>query len=489
MTAAGPPAGAADPVVAGVVALLPEWLPEQRWFAGKGSEISAVRPVSASCLSVSEPERGPSVWDLLVEVDQPAADATVRTDVYQVPVSVHAEPQTRLEHALLGALSDGRLAYDALHDKDATAELLHRFSSSAGGSSGSSPIAFELVPHAELPLGESGVVMTAEQSNTSVIFGGEVLLKVFRQLRPGLNPDIEVHHALTEIGSPGIAELLGWMTFTSPPDKSPQDVSPQHEERSRQFSLAMLQTFLASATDGWALATASVRDLYAEADLHADEVGGDFAAEAFRLGAATGGVHTALAQALPTARLDEPQVMALTDRIAARIRRGLEQVPALAPYADALLAAVREPAGAELDVQRVHGDLHLGQVLRTVDGWKLVDFEGEPAAPVAERVMLDSPTRDVAGVLRSLDYAATHLQLVDHADDDQIAYRAREWVTRNQDAFCDGYASVSGTDPRAQAALLRMYEIDKAVYEVAYEARHRPGWLTIPMSAIERLLA
>src|SRR5690625_2091612 len=486
MTAAVPPAGAADPVVADVVALLPEWLPEQRWFAGKGSEVSAVRPVAASCLSVSGPELDPTVWDLIVEVDQPAADTTVRTDVYQIPVSVHAEPQTRLEHALLGSLSDGRLAYDALHDKDATVELLHRFSAGAGGSS---PIAFELEPHVELPLGEPGVVMTAEQSNTSVIFGGDVLLKVFRRLRPGLNPDIEVPHALTGSAGPGIAEWLGWMTFASPQEGTAHDTSAQDDVGTQRFSLAMLQTFLASASDGWALATASVRDLYAEADLHADEVGGDFAAEAFQLGAATAGVHTALGQALPTARLDEPEVVALTDRIAARIRRGVDQVPARAPYIDALLAAAREPAGAGLDAQRVHGDLHLGQVLRTVDGWKLVDFEGEPAAPVAERVMLDSPARDVAGMLRSLDYAATNLQLVDHAADDQIAYRAREWVTRNQEAFCDGYASVSGTDPRAQAALLRMYEIDKAVYEAAYEARHRPGWLTIPMSAIERLLA
>ena len=204
---------------------------------------------------------------------------------------------------------------------------------------------------------------------------------------------------------------------------------------------------------------------------------------------ATASVHETLRQALPSAMAGADEIAGATRQLHERLDRALSIVPDLEPYADALRASYDAVAGLTepVPVQRVHGDFHLGQVLRTQSGWVLLDFEGEPARPLAERTALMSPLRDVAGMLRSYDYAARHL-LADRSGDAQLAYRAAEWAERNRQAFCDGYARAAGTDPRDASVLLRAFELDKAVYEVVYEARNRPAWLPIPLGSIERLV-
>src|SRR6266545_3739400 len=178
------------------------------------------------------------------------------------------------------------------------------------------------------------------------------------------------------------------------------------------------------------------------------------------------------------------------DVMTRRLEAAAAVVPALAEHADMLHAsyqAIRD-LPITITLQRVHGDLHLGQALRTAQNWVLLDFEGEPARPLATRRAPDSPLRDVAGMLRSFDYASRYL-LLDEPDDPQLEYRAAEWADRNRDAFCEGYAEASGADPREQRALLRAFEADKVVYEALYELRNRPHWLPIPLAALGRLSA
>ncbi len=448
------------------------FLGHQRWFAGKSRSWIITDATTVCWLR----EQFPAVQVALVTVSYDDGD----TETYQLPLVHYQEPVEHLAHALVG--DDGSTwTYDAVHDKEVTPLWYD------GIDAERSEDGFRFRREssvAELPAAGPSIVIGAEQSNTSLIFGDTVILKVFRKVSPGLNPDIEVHAALAAEGSPHIAPLLGWLEGRWLVGEAGEAAT----EGNASASLAMAQTYLRNSTEGWASATASVRDLYAEADLHAHEVGGDFASEAARLGAATAEVHQALARALDTSTLEGKELVALADGMRARLDRAAAEVEALRPYAESLrrgfddLAALDEPVA----VQRVHGDFHLGQVMRTLDGWKLLDFEGEPARPLEERRALDSPLKDVAGMLRSFDYAARHL-LADHAPDPRLEYRAVEWAERNREAFCKGYAEAAGHDPRDQAVLLRAFETDKAVYEVLYEARNRPGWLPIPMSAIERL--
>jgi maltokinase len=441
---------------------LRDWIEVQRWFAGKDQPVLAVRPVREVILHRGEPEL------LHAEVEVLGDN---RAERYQMLISVRSEPDEYLSHALITEL-DGRWYYDAAHDPDATGLLLDLLVTGAEVDG----IHFEPETGEPLKTGLRARPVTTEQSNTSLVFGQRYILKLFRRLSPGRNRDLDLHRALRDVGCEHIAEPLGAIR-TQRLGEEP-------------VVLAMLQRFLPAAAEGWAMAIASVRDLLAEGDLHAEEVGGDFAGEAHRLGQAVGAVHADLRTALGSSVVGPQRLDALVDEMHARLDAVLIAVPELSVYERAVREAFDrarpESANPRVPVQQVHGDLHLGQVLRTTDGWVLIDFEGEPAAPLGERSQPCTPLRDVASMIRSFDYAA-HQLLVGQPAPHQSSVRAIEWAERNAGAFCDGYTEAVGEDPRDQVALLRAFELDKAVYEVGYEHANRPDWLPIPLASIARL--
>ena len=444
---------------------LATWLVKQRWFAGKGRTVHDLTVVSDTEIIPGDP----GLRHLLVTVSHGAT-----SDTYQLFVGSRERLPSRLRHALIGS-HDGRQIYDGLHDSALTRILLD----SIVDDRTVDLLRFCKVPGAEFESGLDSLVLTGEQSNTSLVFGESAILKVFRRVTPGPNPDLEVALALAHLGSAHIAEPYGWA---------------ETRMDGATTVLAILSQYLRAASDGWLLAATSVRDLYASDGATAADAGGDFAGEAERLGAATAQVHRDLADAFGRSELEAEAIRELAEQMFGRLEAAVVSVPELAPYEDkigdayAKLAKLTEPVPA----QRVHGDYHLGQVMRTQTGWVVLDFEGEPATPLALRRARSSPLRDVAGMLRSFDYAARH-QLVSRPDADVADHtsglggQASDWVQRNSDAFCYGYAAAGGLDPADNAVLMRALLLDKAVYEVLYEARNRPTWLSIPLESIAEL--
>ncbi len=456
---------------------LTHWLTAQRWFAGKGREIARANATAIGMLNDDPPVE-------LIAIAIAYADGEGET--YSLPVSYRLEPDPALAHALIGHwASEGsnqpRYAYDAPQDKDATAAWLSGMAAGRYADGLSFQREASAVP---IPANEPSRVMGGEQSNTSVVFGDAAILKIFRRLVAGTNPDVELLHALAQAGNTSVPALLGWVDG----DWTGHDGEPQ------VGTLAIATEFFPSATDGWDLALASVRALYAEEDPDPAASGGDFAGEAFRLGQATAAVHADLARVLGSVSWSGAEVADLAATLRRRLDACVAAAPQLAEFADDIAARYDELTKIDhpITAQRVHGDLHLGQALRTDAGWKILDFEGEPARPITERAAPQTPLKDIAGMLRSFDYAAR--QLFSGADPGDAASRpgaeerATAWAARNSRAYCAGYADVAGADDLTDPVPLTALVLDKAVYEVVYETRNRPDWVEVPLGAIRRLL-
>jgi len=452
-------------------------LPSRRWFAGKAR---TVREVDVADVAVVDAD----VAILLVTVRYAAGT----DERYQLPVTsrvpadvAEAEVVARLGDAVLvdaTAVQEGALAIAGL------AASGERITTIAGRTvTGSWEGGAELAR----PVRRMGV----EQSNTSVVFGDRVVLKVLRRLEEDENPEVELTRALTRAGCDHVPAFRGAVSLQA--------------HGGRVTTLAVLSDFLAGAREGWDLATQEAAALAAGGPRGGGGEPSGLSGRARDLGAAVEAVHAALQQALGAQHAAPSAAAAGVDAMRAQLDRVLAVAAARAPGPTAPVLAARERIAAALGAAahvtdpgpllRIHGDLHLGQVLLDAGGrWQVLDFEGEPARPLAERRAPASPLRDVAGMLRSFDYAVGHAVLTGAGARPDAAHRLDAWRDGLRTAFLDGYldaaraAGVLPGDEASTAALLAAFELDKAVYELGYELANRPDWVPIPVGGILRVL-
>ena len=424
---------------------LEQFLPRQRWFGAKDFVIERVVPHKVEVMQ--------GEWPALVHSQMDVLLAGGQADRYQVPVGLRPEGDPALATidqdaviALFNTEAGPAYGYDAAEDPELAIALFMHIRPEADPPSMVEPI-------------------QGEQSNTSLIYDGRLILKIFRRLSEDPNLDLEVTEALGRIGFRHIAAPLAvW--------------------RDGEVDLAMLQPFLAGV-DGWALAMTSLNDLYGRGG-DPSQSGGDFAPEAQLLGMTIAKLHAALAEAFGTWPAD-PQgwARAMEGQLTRISHPELDKARALEVFHK--LEQVPDP-GPSI---RVHGDLHLAQAMRTEWGWHVLDFEGEPARPKEERRRPTSPLKDVAGILRSLHYAAWSAMQRSENKSQEVA---KAWEARNRQAFLNGYQEVAqrsgGILPVSQDSfdlVLKAFELDRGIYEVGYELANRPSWVEVPLAAITNL--
>lgn len=494
--------------------VLPDYIRERRWFGGKTrtiqrAEMSEVVPL---------PANSPLAYVCFVSLQYKEGHA----DTYLLPLAFAdgaqaAELRERTPHAVVAntddLTGDGAL-YDATFDPAFCTLLLgiiergEQFSGSTSTVAGEPTNAFtqlrgagDLEPR----------ISKAEQSNTSIIYGDKLILKLFRRIVPGLNPDLEIGRYLTEQNQfRQIAPVAGSLRY----ERAGEEAA----------TLGVLLGFVPNIGDAWDYTLGKLRELRAEIEAegspqnnHAswlqNSASGKRTLEAaWQLGQRTAEMHVALAaESADPAFAPEPfdaaqaeaevhAMNALADRVFVQARERLNQQP------EAVRADVERILGSEAQIRqrfsaltqgplsarraRAHGDYHLGQVLATADGdFVIIDFEGEPARTLEERRAKRSALRDVAGMLRSFDYAAAT-----ELGGEALKLWAQAWVATVSEAFLESYRDIAEHAsflPNKQAefdALLDAYLIEKAVYELQYELNNRPDWVRIPAQGILRLV-
>jgi maltokinase len=444
------------------------WLVEQRWFASKSRDLSAVNLLELLAL---RPEDEAPLVLALVE----ARFTTGAHELYQLLLGARRETQQDEDDTILEA--DGWELFDAVADADHGGVLAGYFDGGRRVEGEHGTVFFHHTEGAPAIGGRPGVrPMGAEQSNSSVIIDERYVLKVFRRLEPGDNPELEMLRFLTMRGFENIARLQGWYDY---------------EGELMSATLGVVQDYVPEASDGWDL----VLDALATGE---ESVFGRLRA----LGATTGQMHRVLGSdgSDPDFAPEEPSDSALA-LLTATIDEQIERVWVALPEENEVLAPILH-RGQEIRERlqlmshvgvggryiRHHGDYHLGQTLAEPDGrWVILDFEGEPARSLRDRRRKRSPLRDVAGMLRSISYAASASELLREVP------APDGWEGRARAAFLEGYyehvdMALLPAGQQAIDKLLAIFELEKAVYELRYELDNRPEWVKVPVAGIIRLL-
>lgn len=480
-------------------AALPRWLPTRRWFGGRTRSVTGVAPLDAIGV--------PGTQGILALFEVAYADGG--REVYAIPV-------------LAGTPADE--IRDAMEDARFCRALLRQIREAAvvPGRRG----VFRFVPTVllaeTLPAAPEAVTRVAtEQSNTSVVYDSRAILKLYRKLESGPNPDFEVADYLTrETAFRGVPRLVGSIAYE------------RHGET--PGTLAVLQEFVPNLGDAWTATLGRLADYFAAVPdaVETDGTGGEAfartladadAEEARRLGALTGQLHMALASAADPALAPEPasaaDVAAWREGMQAYLDRAMQTLASIhetlppgvrdlahqtlesAPLLRDSLTAVEALGMESVAKIRIHGDYHLGQVLKTADGFVILDFEGEPARPLAERRAKHCALKDVAGMLRSFAYAAESglvAATLEAPEARRAADHLRPWAERWEQrvgaGFLEGYlaetwqrgAGFLPADRDRLDAALRAFALDKTVYELRYELDHRPAWVRIPLEGLRR---
>ncbi len=495
------------------LAVLPEFVAQQRWFAGKGKRMEAMR-----LIDLAEIEVAGCIWALTFLDVALGGDGSQR---YFLPLRLAFGPEAEdpvyaLQPQVLARARKGSrigVLIDATYDEQFVGALVAAMAGdqrvpTARGEEirfiGSERLRAQ--PMVDAPAQRLG----REQSNTSLSLGDTMVLKVLRRIAPGIHPELEVNRFLTEVGFRNTPAFLGAIELA---------------QSDGAWALAALQARVQNQGDGWTWTMDHLRRVLDEAQMMAapQEAGADphgiYGALIATLGLRVAEMHHAFATPVEDpAFAPEPVSSADLQRWAedARVqgraaRAALEACrdsisPELKGEADGLLAdwaAVERqigafvPAGASFLKTRLHGDIHLGQVLLCKDDFAIIDFEGEPARPIEERRAKHCILKDVAGMLRSFDYAAAasvadRLELQPQGREAVIG-AAEAWQQLARNRFLDGYhGAIEGlaSHPAAEDAdrLLQLFLMEKVLYEIAYEGANRPGWINIPLSGFLRLI-
>ncbi len=445
---------------------LADWVTAQRWFGSKSREAAEFHLLDVVELRASDP--------LVAIVIVEARFGSGTHELYQLPIGVRTLDEGWEEGVIWR--TDHYVVYDALVDRAGDAVLAGELAAGAVIARPSGSVRFHWDPAVSPPSAPPRIrAIGAEQSNTSVVFDERLVLKVFRRIEPGINPELEMLRFLAGHDFDQIAALAGWYGYTG---------------ELMDATLGVMQQFMDNVRDGWDLALDSI-------------VAGDgsFLDRLAELGEVTGKMHTTLASDsgdpdfAPEAAASENASL-LTATVDEQIERLFVDLPAdnpdLAPIAgrgedlrDHLRSLSHTWVGGRLI--RLHGDYHLGQTVLGAEGWIILDFEGEPGRPLLERRRKRSPLRDVAAMLRSFAYAASAAALL------RGAVVPPDWEAQARGRFLAGYEreidrAVLPAGETGIAKLLALYELEKAVYELRYELDHRPEWVGVPVAGLVGLL-